>query len=223
MRVADITLPPYTRKMEIWNTISHGLGVVFAAIAGPFALSKAGSGGDPIAVLSVAIYVVSMIVLYAGSAIYHGLERGNAKRVMRVIDHDNVFLLLMGSYLPYCLISLRSTPDGFPWGYVIGGIVWGLCILGIVLNSINIKRFAVANFIIQVLMGSAIVAAFHPLSKTIGWPGVITLLISGAFYWIGAALYGLGGKKEPWIHTVFHFFILCGTIMMFFSIYCFVC
>ena len=222
MRVADIALPPYTKKMEIWNTLSHGLGVVFGLIAGPFAITKAAVTHDALSVLSIAIYVVTMIVLYAGSAIYHGLAPSNAKRVMRVIDHDNVFLLLMGSYLPYCLISLRHTPDGFPWGYVIGGIVWGLCLLGIVLNSINIKRFAIANFIIQVLMGSAIVSAFYPLSQTIGWAGVITLLISGMFYWVGAALYGIGGKKEPWIHTVFHFFILCGTIMMFVSIYAFV-
>ncbi len=222
MSVKEITLPNYSLGMELWNAISHGLGVLFALIAGPFMIAKAGNTGDPLSIIAVSFYIFSMIILYTGSTLYHGLARNDGKRVFRVLDHDNVFLLIMGSYTPYCLIALRNPMDGFPWGYVILGLVWGLCILGIVLNSINIHKYKAVCMVVYVAMGSAIVSAFYPLWFAI-WPaGVFTLLGSGVLYWIGAVLYGIGAKKSPWWHTVFHFFVLAATILMFFSIYYFV-
>ena len=222
MSVKEITLPKYTLGQELWNSISHGLGALFALIAGPFLIIKAALTNDVINIAAVSFYIFSMLVLYVGSCLYHALARNDGKRVFRVLDHDNVFLLIMGSYTPYCLIALRNPADGFPWGYVILGLVWGLCILGIVLNSINIHKYKVICMVVYVAMGSAIVTAFYPLWFAIGPAGVFTLLGSGVLYWIGAMLYGLGAKKSAWWHTVFHFFVLAATILMFFSIYCFV-
>ena len=221
MSVREITLPPYTQKMEIWNAISHGLGVLFAFICGPMAIAKAAQSSDVLGVTSVSIYVISMIVLYAGSALYHALHPSDAKRVMRVIDHDNIFLLVMGSYLPYCLIALRDPFGVITVGWILLGLVWGLSIVGIVLNSINIKKFKVLSLVMQIALGSVVLAAFYPLYFRVGWDGTLVSFISGVFYWIGAALYGIG-HKDPWMHTVFHFFVLAGTVTMFFAIYFFV-
>lgn len=222
MPIEQISLPSYTRKQEWWNCISHLLGALFALAAGPFMIIKTVQNQDVLSIIAVVIYLFSMLVLYSGSALYHGLRPGKAKKVFRVLDHDNVFFLIMGSYTPYTWIALRHPADGFPWGWVIFSSVWALCILGIVFNSIDIKKHAKLCMIIYVGMGSLIVTAFYPLYFAIGVPGILTLLFSGILFWIGAMLYGLGGKKNYWYHTVFHFFILAATTLMFFSIYFFV-
>ncbi len=222
MPVERITLPNYTRKQEWWNSVSHFCGAIFALAVSPFLLIKAGESGKAMNVAACVIYLASLVVLYAGSALYHGLRPGPFKKVMRVLDHDNVFLLIMGSYTPYTWIALSETKDGFPWCWVIFGLVWSLCILGIVFNSIDIKKYSKICMVIYVGMGSAIVAAFYPLYFSIGLAGILTLLGSGVLYWAGATLYVLGGKRNFWYHTVFHFFVLAATTLMFFSIYFFV-
>jgi hemolysin III len=95
-----------------------------------------------------------------------------------------------------------------------------LGIIGIVLNSVNIKKFAVFSMIDYILMGWIIVISIYPLIKAIGfYPGTFLLILGGVLYTVGAVLYGVGKKKSPWWHTVFHFFVLAGTLCMFFSIY----
>ena len=222
MSLERITLPNYTRKQEWWNSISHFCGVVFALIVAPFLLVKACKSDNAMYIAACVIYLVALIILYAGSSLYHGLPSCPFKKVMRVLDHDNVFLLIMGSYTPYTWIGLSEAKDGFPWCWVIFGTVWSLCILGIVFNSIDLKKFSKVCMVIYVGMGSAILAAFYPLYFSIGLAGILTLLGSGVFYWVGATLYVLGGKKNFWYHTVFHFFVLAATTLMFFSIYFFV-
>ncbi|HBS02794.1 MAG TPA: hemolysin III [Firmicutes bacterium] len=222
MPIEQIALPSYTRKQEWWNCISHLCGAIFALVAAPFMLLKASGDGKPLAILSCSIYLFSMLVLYSGSALYHGLKPGKAKKICRVLDHNNVFFLIMGSYTPYTLVALYEPVDGFPWGWVIFASVWALCILGIVFNSIDLKKHAKLSMLIYVGVGSLILVAFYPLYFALGIPGLLTLLFSGVLFWIGATLYGLGGKKNYWYHTVFHFFILAGTTLMFFSIYFYV-
>lgn len=222
MPIDQIALPSYSRKQELWNSMSHLAGAIFALVAGPFMVFKTLSRQDAISVVAVIIYLVSMFVLYMGSALYHGLQPSKLKKICRVLDHDNVFLLIMGSYTPYTWIALRNPQDGFPWGWTIFGSVWALCILGIIFNSIDLKKHAKFCMVIYVGVGSLICAAFYPLYYAIGLYGILTLLFSGVLFWIGAMLYGLGGKKNYWYHTVFHFFVLAATTLMFFSIYCFV-
>ena len=222
MHIDQIDLPNYTRKQEWWNSISHLCGVVFAVIVGPFLLIKACASDDALTIAACVIYLVSLIILYAGSALYHGLLPGRAKKVLRVLDHNNVFMLIMGSYTPYTWIALSHTADGFPWCWIIFGAVWGLSLLGIVFNCLDLKKYEKPCMVIYVGVGSVILVAFYPLYFTIGLPGILTLLGSGVFYWVGATLYALGGKKNYWYHTVFHFFVLAATTLMFFSIYFFV-
>jgi hemolysin III len=106
-------------------------------------------------------------------------------------------------------------------------VIWGLCIalgvVGIVLNSCDLKKFAKFSMTDYILMGWLIVISMVPLSQEMGfYPGVFLLLMGGVSYTIGAVLYGIGKKKSPWWHTVFHFFVLIGTILMFISIYYYV-
>lgn len=216
-----IELPNYSRKQELWNSLTHALGVLFALIGGPFLLIKAADSGDSYKIVSAAVFVFSLLLLYSVSALYHGLPISKGKKVFRVLDHDMVFFLIMGTYTPYCLVSLRSYSPA--WGWSIWAIVMVLGIVGIVLNSCNLKKFAVFSMIDYLLMGWICVISIYPLLMSLGWwPGFFLLLMGGISYSFGAILYGLGKKHSPWFHTIFHLFVLLGTLMMFLSIYFYV-
>jgi hemolysin III len=221
MTVKEIDLPPYTRRQEWWNMLSHAFGVIFSLVGGTFLLIKASYTGDAWRIVTSAVFMFSLLVLYTISSVYHGLYRNNGKRVLRVLDHDMVFFLIMGTYTPYCLVTLREYSPG--WGYSIWGIVMVLGIVGIVLNSCNIKKFFIFSMVDYLLMGWCVIISMYPLLMSLGWwMGTFLLLMGGVSYTVGAVLYAVGKKKSPWFHTVFHFFVLLGTILMFFSIYFYV-
>lgn len=221
MTVKEIDLPPYTRRQEWWNMLSHAFGVIFSLVGGIFLLIKASYTGDAWRIVTSAVFMFSLLVLYTISSVYHGLYRNNGKRVLRVLDHDMVFFLIMGTYTPYCLVTLREYSPA--WGYSIWGIVMVLGIVGIVLNSCNIKKFFIFSMVDYLLMGWCVIISMYPLLMSLGWwMGTFLLLMGGVSYTVGAVLYAVGKKKSPWFHTVFHFFVLLGTILMFFSIYFYV-
>jgi hemolysin III len=218
MKAQDIELPNYTTKQEFWNSFSHGLGTVLTLIFGPFLIIKASRSGDVWSIVASSIFVFALLCLYTFSCLYHGLHKCTAKKVLRVMDHDMVFVLIMGTYAPYCLVALRTASPA--WCWPIFGSCLGLGVIGIVLNSCNLKKFAIFSMVDYILMGWLIVISMYPLSLVMGFvPGVLLLLLGGVSYTIGAVLYGVGKKHSPWWHTVFHVFVLAGTILMFLSIY----
>lgn len=221
MKPTETELPNYTRKQEWWNSISHMLGVAFTLVAGPFLIVKAAKSGDPWSIVGSSLFVFSLLCLYTFSALYHSLNPCKAKRVLRIMDHDMVFGLIMGTYAPYCLVSLRTASPA--WGWTIYGCCLALGIVGIVLNSCDLKKFQIFSMIDYISMGWLIVISIYPLTQQMGFfPGVFLLIFGGIMYTIGAVLYGVGKKHSPWWHTVFHFFVLVGTISMFFSIFYYV-
>ena len=223
MKATKFPLPQYTLAQDLWNSISHGAGAVFIAIGGGFLIQKAALTGYWLNILSISIYVFGVFLMFTISCIYHGLAKNKGKQVLRVIDHDTVYGAIMATYVPYCLISLSNVPNtSFPWGYVLLGIVWAGCITGITLNSVNMKKFNILSISLYVILGSTICLAFYPLALTLPIGGLLLLVFGGVSFWIGAVLYGLGGKKNLWFHSVFHFFVLIGAILMFFSIYFYV-
>ena len=221
-----LNLPPYRLSQELWNAISHGLGAVLALIGGGFLIDKADKAcrsSDWVGIMSACIYVVGVFLMFLMSCLYHSLAKNRGKKVLRVLDHDFVFLPIMGTYTPYCLVGLHTVPgQSFPWGYVILAIVYAGCITGIALNSVSLRKFNTVVVALYVILGSTIVLAFYPLILALKWEAVVLLASGGVAYWIGAVLYGLGGKKNLWFHTVFHFFVLAGAILMFFSLYFYV-
>ena len=136
-----------------------------------------------------------------------------AKRVFRVIDHCSVFLLIAGTYTPFTLVSLRGLR-----GWTIFGIIWGLTVLGIIFNAINVDKYEKVSAIINVLMGWLVVISFRSLAAAVSPRGVLLLLIGGLVYTVGAVFYGLG-KRIRYMHSIWHFFVLGGTICHFFAVY----
>ena len=213
-------LPSYSPAEEKFNMISHIVGGGFSVIATALCIVFAAIRSDAWAVVSAAVYGVSMMTLYVMSSIYHGLPaRLLGKRVFQVMDHCAVFLLIAGSYTPYCLCTLRRASPALGWVYF--GIVWGLTVLAITLNAIDLKRYEVFSNIATLLLGWCIIVQAPTVIREIGQAGFLLLLSGGIAYSAGAVLYVLGARRRGF-HAVFHLFVLVGSILQFFSIFFFV-
>ena len=144
-------LPKYTLAQELSNSITHGLGAVLTMIFGPFLILKAVNSGNVWAIVSCSIFILSLLLCYTTSCVYHALGRNNGKRVLRVMDHNMIYVLITGTYAPYCLVSIMSV--SVPWAWIIYGSCVALGILGIVLNSVNLKKFKIFCMIDYISMG----------------------------------------------------------------------
>lgn len=215
-KLRDRILPKYTKGEEIFNMTSHIVGGALGIVALVLCVVFAAVHGNGYGVVSGAIYGVTMVILYTMSSIYHGLNpKRKAKKVFQVLDHCSIYLLIAGSYTPFALCTLREYSTALGW--TIFGVIWFVAILGIILNSIDIKKYRVFSMICYLVMGWCIVFKINLLPKLLGIAGFVLLLLGGLAYTIGAILYGLG-KKHKYMHSVFHLFILLGSLLQFFTI-----
>ena len=215
-KLKDRILPKYTRGEEIFNMVSHIVGAAFGVVALVLCVVFSAIHHNGYGVISSSIYGITIIILYTMSSIYHGInEKRFSKRVFQVLDHCSIFLLIAGSYTPFCLVMFREYNQILGW--TILGIIWGMAIIGIILNSIDIKRYKKFSMICYLGMGWCIIFTANLLPKLLGVPGLILLVSGGIAYSIGAVLYGLG-KKKKYMHSVFHLFILLGSVLQFLSI-----
>ena len=216
IKLRDRILPKYTKGEEIFNMTSHIVGAVLGIVATVLCIVFAAIRENVYGIISGAIYGVTMIILYTMSSIYHGLSpKRYSKKVFQVLDHCSIFLLIAGSYTPFALCTIREYDLASGW--IIFGIIWAFAILGIVLNSIDIKKFKVFSMICYLVMGWCIVFKITLLPELLGTAGFVLLLLGGIAYTIGAILYGLG-KKHKYMHSIFHLFILLGSLLQFFCI-----
>lgn len=199
----------YSVMEEIANAITHGLGAALA-IAGMIILIVKGVG-DPWKVVSSTIYGASMILLFTMSCMYHAISNVRAKKILRVFDHSTIFILIAGTYTPFTLVALRG------WiGWTIFGIVWGVAILGIILNIISIERFKVVSMIGYIASGWCVIAAIGPLIQRMETAGLVLLLAGGIAYTAGIIFYAM--KKIRYMHSIWHVFVFAGALLHYFCI-----
>jgi hemolysin III len=210
-RRKQLMLPSYSLSEEIMNAITHGIGVGLA-IAGLVILLVFGHH-DALTVTSVSVFGAAMIMLYLVSTLYHAMGVNQAKKVFRILDHCTIFLLIAGTYTPIALLCF-----GGATGWLMFGIVWGVAVLGIVLNAIDVHRFRKFSMACYIGLGWLVIFFFKPLMEHLDHNSIIFLFIGGIFYTVGAILYGVG-KKVKYMHSVWHFFVLGGTIFHYFVIY----
>lgn len=142
-----------------------------------------------------------MIILYTMSSIYHGLSpRIKGKKVMQVLDHCSIFLLIAGSYTPFALCTIREKEPVFGW--TIFGVIWGAAILGIILNSIDLKKYKKFSMICYLLMGWFIIIKIPFLFEELGAAGCTLLVLGGVIYTIGAILYGVRKKTQIYAFNI---------------------
>ena len=176
---------------------------------------------NPYGIISGIIMGISMIVLYTMSSIYHGLSPNlKAKKVFQIFDHCAIFLLIAGTYTPFCLCTLRNYNTKLGW--TIFAIIWTTAIFGIIINSIDIKKYKIISMICYLLMGWCIIFKISILPSLLTKTGFCLLLAGGIVYSLGAILYILG-KKKKYIHSIFHIFILIATMLHFLCVLLYVC
>ena len=215
-KLIDRVLPTYTKGEEIFNMTSHIVGGVLGIVATILCTIFAAIHGNTYGIVSGAIYGASLIILYTMSSIYHGLSpKLFSKRVFQILDHCTIFLLIAGCYTPVALCNIREVDSASGW--TIFGVIWALAIIGIILNSIDLKKFKVFSMICYLLMGWCIIFRVDLLIKSVDMSGIILLVAGGIDYTIGAILYGIG-KKHKYFHSIFHLFILLGSFLQFFCI-----
>jgi len=215
-KLKDRILPSYTKGEEIFNMVSHIVGGALGITVTTLCVIVAALHGNVFGVVGGAIYGGTMILLYTMSSIYHGLRPNTTgKKVFQIIDHCSIFLLIAGTYTP---ISLAFVRDGkVAWGWVIFGIIWGAAALGITLNAIDLKSYKVFSMICYLAMGWCIVMCAKQAYEVLSFGGTLFILLGGVAYTIGAILYGVG-KKHKYFHSIFHLFIVAGSILQFFGI-----
>lgn len=215
-KLSDRVLPTYTRGEEIFNMVSHILGAVLGIVAIillPIISAKHSNGYG---IVSGVIFGISILLLYSMSSLYHGLSpKLKAKKIFQIIDHCSIFILIAGSYTPFSLCTLRIYDEITGW--TIFSIIWISALLGIIFNSIDLKRYKIPSMILYLLMGWCIIFKASILPTLLTIPGFILLITGGIVYTIGAILYGIG-KKVKWMHSIFHIFIFLGTLLHFFCI-----
>jgi hemolysin III len=210
-----IQLPDYTRGEEVANMVTHIVGGAFAVAAIPMLILTAVSHGDPWAIVSGAIYGVTLLVMFTISSVYHGLNRGIAKRVMRVIDHCDIYFLIAGTYTPILLAGIRPQHPEIAW--TIFGVEWALAAVAVTLNAIDLKRYEKISMACYIGMGWCIVAAVRYAIEALTPTGFWLLLSGGIAFTIGAVLYVIG-KRVRYIHSIFHVFVLIGCFLQFLAI-----
>ena len=217
-KLKDRILPPYTKGEEIMNMVTHIVGGAIGIVALVLCVIKAALNSNVYGVVSGAIFGTTMIILYTMSSVYHGLNPNlTAKKVFQIIDHCSIFILIAGTYTPIVLCTIRSISPVIGWAYF--GFVWAVAAFGIVLNSIDLKKYDNFSLICYLLLGWCIIFNIKTVAAGVGFGGMMFLVSGGIAYTIGAIFYAMGKKRNTkYIHSVFHIFVDLGSLFHFFCI-----
>lgn len=196
---------------ERFNAWTHLFGALFALTGAIWLVILATASGDGWKVFSMSVYGVTLVLLYSISTVYHSV-RGGIKRVLRKLDHLSIYLLIAGSYTPFCLISLRG-----PWGWWLFGIVWSLAAIGMLQEIKPRSEARVLSLVIYAVMGWIALLAIKPLLANLGLPGFLWLAAGGIAYTVGIVFFAFDEKFRHW-HGIWHLFVIAGSLAHFIAI-----
>ena len=217
-KLSDRRLPDYTRGEEIMNMVTHIVGGGLSVIAAVACIVRSVLNGNVWGALSSLIYGASLITMYTISSVYHGLKPNLGKKVMQVIDHCTIYFLIAGTYTVVLLSALRPVYPRLAWWIFL--FEWAMVALAATLTAIDLKKYSVFSMICYIGMGWAIIPFWRQVLEVMGVWGFGLLLSGGIAYTIGSILYGLG-KKKKWMHSVFHIFVILGSLLQFFAVFFF--
>lgn len=202
---------------EIFNAVTHGAGTGLAIAALVLLILKGAASGSALELVAFIIYGASLVLLFLFSTLAHSLHFTRAVKVFRVFDHNGIYLLIAGTYTPYCLVALNN------WlGWAVLSVIWVCAILGIILTSIYLPKWGKTpklSTILYVVMGWMILLAIYPLWQVLEAASIWLLVAGGVVYSVGAAIYHF---KFPFAHVLWHLFVLLAAGLMFFSVYLYV-
>ena len=210
IKLRDRALPDYSRGEECMNMVTHIVGGGIGVLVLLACVLKGALTRNVWAVVTGAVYGGTMVALYAVSSIYHGLRPNMGKKVMQVIDHCTIYFLIAGTYTPIVLCALRPAYPELGWGLL--AFEWGLALLAGTLTAIDLKKYEVFSMICYIGMGWAVLPFAGAVIRTAARAGFLWILWGGIAYTVGAVLYGIGSKGR-WMHSVFHIFVVLGSLL----------
>ncbi|MCT4700105.1 PAQR family membrane homeostasis protein TrhA [Tenacibaculum haliotis] len=202
----------YSNTEEKLNVLTHGFGLLLGIIVLPFIVLKSLTYQEFWQTISFVIYGLSLIILYAASTFYHAAKKPKLRRKLNIFDHAAIYVLIAGSYTPFCLVVL---PEQTGWYMFI--FVWLFALAGVILKLFFTGRFDKLSTALYLIMGWQVVFLIKPLMNNLSYDGLFYLIAGGVFYTIGAILYSI--KKVPYNHAIFHVFVLLGSFSHFWAIY----
>ncbi|TCP28094.1 hemolysin III [Tenacibaculum skagerrakense] len=202
----------YSQKEEFLNILTHGFGFFASVFAFMLLFLKAMVYNSFWESASFIVFGLSMLILYAASTLYHSAKNLEKRAKLKVFDHAAIFVLIAGSYTPFCIVALQST---LGWNMFL--LVWFIALIGIVFKLFFTGKLKHVSTVMYVLMGWLVVFFISPLMNSLSDLGANYLIAGGVFYTIGAILYSI--KKIPYNHAIFHVFVLLGSFSHFWAIY----
>jgi hemolysin III len=196
---------------EKFNAWTHFVGAVLSIAGAVVLISRASATGDPWKIVSASIFGASLILLYSTSTLYHSL-RGRAKIILRKLDHLTIYLLIAGTYTPFCLVTLRG-----PWGWSLLGIVWGLAIVGMLQEIKPRSEARILSLVIYAVMGWVVLVAIKPLLAQLGTAGFVWLASGGLLYTLGIVFYANDERFKHW-HGIWHLFVIGGSLAQYIAV-----
>jgi hemolysin III len=196
---------------ERFNAWTHLVGAILACVGAVWLLVLASLDGDLRKIISVAIYGLTLVLLYSISTLYHSVQ-GRAKVVMRKLDHLSIYLLIAGSYTPFCLVTLYGA-----WGWTLFGIVWTLAVLGMLQEIKPRSEARVLSIVLYAVMGWIVLVAVKPLLAALGTAGFIWLAGGGVLYTVGIIFFAYDSRFRHW-HGIWHLFVMGGSLMHFVAV-----
>jgi hemolysin III len=196
---------------ERFNAWTHLVGALLAVAGAVWLLVLAVNSGDGWKVVSVAVYGVTLVVLYSASTLFHSV-RGRAKPILQKLDHLSIYLLIAGSYTPFCLVTLRG-----PWGWSLFAIVWTLAAIGMLQEIKPRSEARVLSLVIYAVMGWIVIVAIKPLIASLGMAGFIWLAAGGILYTVGIIFFAFDERFRHW-HGIWHLFVIAGSLAHFIAI-----
>ncbi len=214
-KLAQRTLPSYTRGEELTNTITHIIGAALGIAVLVCTVLRASLRGNAPGIVSCSVYGAAFILMFTISSIYHGLPAGIGKKVMQVVDHCTIYFLIAGTYTPVVLCGIYPNHPGLALGLLV--FEWGLAILACVLTAIDLHKYSVFSMICYIGMGWAVIPFWRQVIEAMDLGGFCLLLAGGIAYTIGSILYGLG-RTRKWMHATFHIFVVAGAMLHAFAV-----
>ncbi len=198
----------FSKREEIANAITHGLGVLLSVAVTSILLVFAVWKGTAVHIVSFAVFGGTMLALYSASTLVHAFPKGRVKDLFEIMDHAAIYLFIAGTYTPIVLIVV-----GGALGWTLFGVVWGLAIYGVVFKVFFTKKFVVLSTLGYVAMGWLITFAFQDISANMPPAGIHLLVAGGIIYTLGSIFYVW--RSFPFHHAVWHLFVLAGSVMHF--------
>jgi hemolysin III len=201
----DVTPHAAGRAAEMANAITHGVGIALSLLALVLLTVSAAMHGGTRLVVGSTLFGTTLVLLYTMSTLYHAVRSPQAKRILHILDHSAIYLLIAGTYTPFCLSAL-----GGGWGWSLFGVVWGLALAGVGFKLFFTGRFQFLSTAIYLAMSWMVMIAARPLWRALPRGGMAWLLAGGFCYTVGVVFYSWHRMKFH--HAVWHLFVLGGSL-----------